>query len=160
DSCGGAPLFTRVDPQVLFTFTRTGPEPPFAACWSGSLYAPQAGTYLIGTGTSEPSAVDLDGRRVAGSGEDLAADLGAGWRLIRRHAALPLLVARRQSCERADAPRAEPPRVFAVKSGRRTLVAESPSELFVFVDGREVATRTLLGHAGPLARGPRGLFLL
>ncbi|HKC23289.1 MAG TPA: glycosyltransferase family 39 protein, partial [Thermoanaerobaculia bacterium] len=65
DRCAGGQLaFRSLDPQVLFSFYGLGPSRPFAVCWSGSLYAPESGTYVFGTSSYKESAVSIDGRLV------------------------------------------------------------------------------------------------
>jgi beta-glucosidase len=50
----GAPVFTRIDPQIQFQWTLFGPDPEkltydfYSVRWTGMLKAPETGTYKIG----------------------------------------------------------------------------------------------------------------
>jgi 4-amino-4-deoxy-L-arabinose transferase-like glycosyltransferase len=88
DRCAdGALAFRALDPQILFSFYGLGPSRPFAVCWSGSLYAPETGTYVFGTSSHKESAVSIDGRLVFDNPsisdvEEARVDLDAGWHAL------------------------------------------------------------------------------
>jgi hypothetical protein len=83
-SCADPLAYDEIDPQVMFEFYGLGPSRPFAACWSGSLYAPGSGTYTLGTGSHAESTLSIDGRRIVDNHADTDAvdvevPLEKGW---------------------------------------------------------------------------------
>ncbi len=80
----GAPVFTRVDPQVAFYFHLLPVPRPFSIRWSGSVYAPATGRYAFGTASVDASSVLVDGRVVLSNPQpstylENGVDLDAGW---------------------------------------------------------------------------------
>jgi hypothetical protein len=86
-TCGDPLAYREIDPQLLFEFYGRGPARPFGACWSGSLHAPEAGTYVLGTGSHGASALSIDGRQVVENRADqdfvdVEVPLDEGWHAI------------------------------------------------------------------------------
>ena len=65
----GAPLFTRVDPQIDFVFPGAKPDPrmpstDYSIRWTGQFSVPKSGTYHLAVGSDDGSRLYIDGTLV------------------------------------------------------------------------------------------------
>lgn len=60
----GKPAFTRLDPFILFNWTRDPIMGPFSVKWAGKLYAEKTGTYTFMTESNDYSDLYIDGKQV------------------------------------------------------------------------------------------------
>ncbi|HIQ05354.1 MAG TPA: hypothetical protein EYH31_06615 [Anaerolineae bacterium] len=68
----GEPVFTRVDPVILFAWPEGEPLPgPFSATWTGSIIAPQTGMYQFTANADDGVRLIIDGQVM---GESLRPD--------------------------------------------------------------------------------------
>jgi hypothetical protein len=88
DGWYGRPELRRVDPQVAFKFHLLPLPPPFSIEWTGTLAAPAAGLYRVGTNAIDSSELWIDGRLVlqnqaANQYREATLDLSPGSHAIR-----------------------------------------------------------------------------
>ena len=87
----GEPVFTRVDPLLLFSWPEQEPWPaPFSVRWTGTLTAPVDGTYRFQLNSDDGVRLTLDGELVGESVTpdnvnliDVQTELSAGPHAIR-----------------------------------------------------------------------------
>ena len=60
----GKPVFTRVDPFILFNWTRDPVMGPFSVKWTGRLKIDKTGEYMFQTSSNDHSDLTIDGKRV------------------------------------------------------------------------------------------------
>ncbi|MFL5732488.1 MAG: PA14 domain-containing protein, partial [Chloroflexia bacterium] len=82
------PTTARVDPVISFYFHQTLLPRPYTVEWLGKLYAPEDGTYVLGTEQLSTSRVFLDGKEIINNTAinnlmESSQNLTAGWHDMR-----------------------------------------------------------------------------